>query len=180
MVQRHKKLGSRSSREEETRSFNGVWLLTMMPYASLGLLPFPLCFVESILPLVLRPTDAADLQWKCCMLPLPNPVTHSVVPPSGSDLCPLGTAPHPLSIQLQLFWASSFSRFSTIKFSHYISRLQVSTSLKLKFIIDRPHTTLFFFLCVYLSENRDALFLYLLIFSSSSGGQVERRSWFLL
>lgn len=54
------------------------------------------------------------------------------------------------SLPKQLPWASAFSSLSTITFSHYISQLQVTTSLKLKIIIDRLHILYFSFsLCTF-------------------------------
>lgn len=56
--------------------------------------------------------------------PLLSPVTHPVVPLDDSDLCPSKQrAPPPPHPHFQLLWASFFSGFSTIKFSHYISQL---------------------------------------------------------
>lgn len=84
--------------------------------------------------------------------------------------------PHPLTTLLSLF----LSRVSTANCSRSISQLQVTTSLKWKITSDRLQTNLFSFLCVCLSENRDALFLHRLIFLGSRGGQVEPQLRLLL
>lgn len=131
-----------------------------------GLLPFPSCFAimscRATSGTSRGPSQSAVATFHACHFQVQSLThLHACVTVASAPRSHTPLHPHPPRTFLDL------SGFSTIKFSHYISQLQVSTSLQLKIVIDRPHTTLFFFLCVYLSENRDVLFLHLLIFFGS-------------
>ena len=102
-----------------------VWLLTVVPCAGPGPLPFPSCFAIpswNWSPDTLMPPFCS--KHAMC----PHFQIRSLMALGDSNFCPRKAAPCPSSAHLELFPASSFS--STIKFPHYISQLPVSTSLK--------------------------------------------------